>query len=122
MKYPLQTIGLNASADVESNRLLVTGDSNTVAQAAGSTKFILGVSGDVAAETGDACDVHTVGIVPVEYGGTVTKDAPLTSDTQGRAVVATTNGAHIVGYALEAGGEGDVGSVDIQKGQLVVAA
>lgn len=122
MKYPVKTIGLNAASAVAANRILVTGDSNTVAQAAGSTKYMLGVSGDVDAETGDAVDVNTLGIVPVVYGGTVTKDAPLTSDTTGRAVVATTNGAHIIGYALEAGSEDEVGSVDIQKGQLVVIA
>ena len=57
----------------------------------------------------------------VEYGGTVAAGDLLTSDAQGRAVIASpasgTN-ARIVGIAEYSGALGDIGVIDLSLGSL----
>ncbi len=95
-----------------------------VLQGAAATDALLGVvalPSDVGAVAGEHVDVITHGLGEVEYGGAVTRGDPLTSDAQGRAVTAApAAGANnrIIGFANVSGVLGDIGQVDISKGQV----
>lgn len=95
-----------------------------VLQGAAATDALLGVialPNDVAAQADERVDVVTQGLAEVEYGGPVTRGDPLTSDALGRAVAAEpAAGANnrIIGFANISGVLGDIGVVDISKGQI----
>lgn len=92
-----------------------------VLQAAAATDALLGVYDSVAPAAGERVDVVKAGIADVEYGGVVTRGAPLTSDASGRAVVAAPaagSNVRIIGFAEVAGVLGDIGSVHIALGVM----
>lgn len=113
-----------ATAAIPKHRLVRAGASAdaTITQATAASDPIMGVHGSLAAETGQVTDVVCGGYATVEYGGTVTRGAPLTSDASGRAIVATTAGQRLVGFAVMAGVVGDLGTVHVQLGVMAVAA
>ena len=86
-------------------------------QAVDGAAFIVGVSSDIDTAAGERCSVLSTGtIADVEYGGTVTRGDPLTSDASGRAVTSAPAGgsnSFIVGYAEVSGVLGDIGSAYI---------
>lgn len=94
----------------------------STAQASAASNPIMGVHGSLAAAAGDVTDTVVGGYASVQYGGTVTRGDPLTSDAQGRAIVATTAGQRIVGFAVLAGVANDIGTVHIALGFNAVAA
>ncbi|MDT4866544.1 hypothetical protein FQZ97_1014020 [compost metagenome] len=66
-------------------------------------------------------DVIRSGLASVEYGGTVALGAPLTADSQGRAVAVTLpvgDDTYIIGFAEVAGSSGDIGSTFIAPAVL----
>jgi len=65
-----------------------------------------GVS-DVEIDAGQWAPVAISGILLIEAGGTITAETPITSDANGRAVMATGNAA-VNGYALDAASIGEV--------------
>lgn len=71
--------------------------------------------------TDDTVDVVLSGIAKVEYGGTVTRGAYLTSDANGKAVVADTEGQEVIARALAAGVVGDIVGVLITPFVLAVS-
>lgn len=92
------------------------------AQAAAATDAFNGVHGSLPAVNGNVTDFITSGYAKVEYGATVVAGDPLTSDSQGRAIKATTSGQRIVGFAVLAGVVGDHGTVDVRLGFNTVSA
>lgn len=100
-----------AGAAIVGCRIVKVGAADgTAIQAAAATDALLGVSDPMGAAAGKTCDVHLNGTPDVEYGGPVTRGARLTSDAQGRAIVAApAAGAtvEIIGRALVAGVLGD---------------
>ena len=98
----------------------VAGNAGLFADRAGGT-----VSGQqvlrvefMGAAAGTVCDVHVTGPAPIEYGGPVTRGARLTSDAQGRAVVAAPAAGQtveIIGRALVSGVLGDFGKVNLAR-------
>lgn len=87
-----------------------------VALATAASAPLMGVNDSVAPEAGERVDIVKSGLADIEYGGTVAKGDPLTSDAQGRAVAASTAGTRIIGFAEVAGVLGDIGLVDIAPG------
>lgn len=83
-----------------------------------SEKFagVAGLPKGTNAVAGDPMDVIKSGVADVTYGGTVSAGDFLTSDAQGRAVVAAV-GDFIIGVAQVAGVVGDLGGVHIQYGK-----
>lgn len=107
----------DAGATVKSNRFVKFGaDDDKVVQAAASTDNIIGAVNAVAvpgsdAATGDRLDVEHYGIVDIRLGGTVTRGAKVTSDSDGRAVAAAPGAgvnAQIGGIALRSGVTDDI--------------
>ena len=112
-----------ADAAVTKHRLVKAGAADgSIAQAAAATAAIMGVADSLGGTTGQIMDVVVGGYATVEYGGAVTRGAPLTSDASGKAIVATVAGSRVIGYAVTAGAAGDLGTVHVQLGTLALGA
>lgn len=111
-----------ADAAVAKHRLVKAGAADgSIAQSTAATSAIMGVADSLGGTTGKVMDCVVGGYATVEYGGTVTRGAPLTSDSNGKAIVATVEGSRLIGYAVTAGASGDFGTVHVQLGTLAVA-
>lgn len=111
-----------ADAAIVKHRIAKAGAADaSTAQAAAATDAIIGVNGSLDAVAGQVTDLVVGGYATVQYGGTVTRGAPLTSDAQGRAIVATAAGQRLIGFAVIAGVVGDFGTVDIRLGFMATA-
>ena len=89
---------------------------DTVVQAAAATDLSIGVSGRIGAASGERIDINRAGLVEVEYGGVVARGSKLTSDADGKAVVAApAQGVNnqIIGIAEVTGAAGDIGALTI---------
>lgn len=97
------------------------GDDATAVLATAAGDLSIGVSAEIDAAIGEPCDVAIMGLVPLTYGGVVARGDFLTSDAQGRGVVAAPGAGvtvTVVGQALVAGVLGDIGSVNLQPSRL----
>jgi hypothetical protein len=109
MSVPLLTKAFQASAAVAGWRFVNFSDvaaSSRVAQAAANTGPIIGVSDGMGASINEMVDVHMMGIVMIELGGTVTAGQTLSADANGRAVAvvgAATTTRRVGAIALEPG-------------------
>lgn len=117
--FPLLCINMIAGSAILPHRILNgTATAENVEQSNADTDKFLGVSDKVGAdEAGKRIDMYVAGIIPVTYGGTVAVGDYLTSDTQGRAIVAAA-GDRYIGIAQEAGAVDEIGSVLISHGSL----
>jgi hypothetical protein len=113
-----------ASADVTKFRIARFSDtaaSQKVAGATANTQALIGVFDSMGGLSGSMVDVHRSGLASVELGGTVTAGAPLTSDAQGRAIVAVAASAtqvRIIGFADAPGVIGDIIDVWVEPSLL----
>lgn len=92
-----------------------------VVAAAAATDKIIGVSTEIAAASGERCDVQVDDIAYVLLGGSVTRGDLLTSDSAGAAVAAapaTGVNNRIIGIALTSGSSGDVINMLITPGSV----
>lgn len=90
-------------------------------QAAAATDFLMGVCESVGPASGERLDVIKAGIADVEFGGTVTRGGPVTSDANGKAVAAAPGaGANvrIIGFAEVSAVAGDIAPVWIEPGLM----
>jgi hypothetical protein len=104
------------------------GDDDTLAQATAATEELVGVFQHTTDNAGDPVRVMLTGITRVVAGGTITRGAKLTSDSNGKAVAVTrhthtenTAGTYtqndatgaapadsVIGIALASGAAGDI--------------
>ncbi len=85
----LLTKAFTAGGDVAAHRIVKHGDADAkVIQAAAAGDATIGIAGELGAETGARIDVHLAGIAPVEAGDAVSRGAPVTADSDGKAVAA----------------------------------
>lgn len=105
-----------ADAAVGKHRIVKAGAADgSIAQAAAATDNIMGVADSLGGVAGKVMDVVCGGYATVEYGGAVTRGAPLTSNATGQAIVATGAG-RLIGFAVTAGATGELGTVHVQLG------
>lgn len=117
LDFALLTINRKAVGLVSPYRILKAGAADgEVVQASLATDKFVAVSGHVGG-TDAQIDVHVAGIVPVQYGGVVAFGDQLTSDADGKAVVAA-DGQRVIGIAQEGGDLDAIGSVQIAHGFL----
>jgi len=94
----------------------------SVVQGAAVTDLLIGVCAQPAGGAiGERVDVVMDGITEIEYGGTVTRGALLTTDSLGRAVVAAPASGvvnNLIGRAAESGVLGTIGSVILLQTQI----
>ena len=92
-----------------------------VLQAAAATDFLVGVNGELSPASGERVDIQKVGIARIEFGGTVTRGGPVTSDASGKAVAAAPaagSNVRIIGFAEVSAVSGDIGDVLIAPGLM----
>jgi len=85
-----------------------------VVQAAAAADFLMGVNGELAPASGERVDIQKVGVARIEFGGTVTRGGPVTSDASGKAVAAAPAAganARIIGFAEVSAVSGDIADV-----------
>lgn len=112
-----------ADADVAPHRIVKPGttDGSATLSVLESNPHI-GVADSLGATAGQVFDVVAGGYATVEYGATVVRGDPLTSDSTGRAVKATVAGSSLIGRAIVSGVVGDLGTVHVQLGTFAVHA
>lgn len=116
--FPAMSLILSVTAAglIASRRILTAqAADDTYAQGSAAAGKHLCVSKDAAGGAGDRLEAYFGGIVPLELGGNVAPGDALTSDAQGRGIVATV-GSRIIGFAAEGGVLGTIGSVRIAPG------
>ena len=122
MSNPLLTKNFTAGAAVTKYRIVKFGTSDTkVIHAAAAANALIGVVADLGAASGERVDAHVAGVAFVEYGGTVARGDPLTSDANGKAVAAVFDGSskvNTIGRAMASGVSGDVGLVAIAPSRI----
>lgn len=92
-----------------------------VVQAAAATDSLTGVTGALAAVSGERCDITKTGIALIEFGGTVARGGPVTADADGKAVAAAPGaGANvrIIGFAEISAVSGDLAPVLLAPGVM----
>ena len=118
-RMPILTLNRTAGGAIGAYRIVTRGaDERTDVQADASSDALLGVNGPTAVASGERFDAGVLGLVEVEYGGNVERGNPLTADSEGRAIAATTTGQRLVGVAWEDGDEGTIGSVLLGPGVM----
>lgn len=117
-----QTKAFRAEAAVTKRRIVCFGaGDDLVIQSSAAASAHIGVSSEIDVVTGEPCDVHLAGIAEVEFGGTVTRGALLTSDATGRAIAATAAaGTNIrtIGVAMCSAVVGDIGPILLEPGSF----
>lgn len=127
MENPILVKTYEAGAAINPFRIVTFGASDRkVIQGAGITTQFVGVTrAQEAAASGDRVEACHFGIGQVQYGGTVTRGQPLTSDSVGRAIAATldpNNQPNLVGFAIESGVVGDIRPIVVNPTPALLAA
>jgi len=129
---------VKAGAAVVKHRIVKFGaDDDHMVQGAAATDLLMAVADELGASAAEKrLDVVVAGIADVEYGGTVTRGDPLTSDAVGKAIKSTrhthtenTNATYvqnattgvgtaerIIGHAYVSAVAGDIGPMLISPG------
>lgn len=107
-RNPLLDKTYTAGGTINPYRLVKFGGADTtLLQAAAASDAIIGASGQVGAASGEVLDVTLLGIAEVQAGGSITRGNMVTSDANGKAVVAS-DGNIIAGKALMSADAGDI--------------
>ena len=115
---PKLTENFTAGAAIAPFRICKPGASDGLAvQAAAVGDFSFGVSDSLGAAINERVDIHTMGVVDVEYGAAVTRGALLTSDADGKAVTAVATN-RTIGVARVSGVAGDIGKALLAPGTV----
>ncbi|GHC34641.1 hypothetical protein GCM10010082_31670 [Kushneria pakistanensis] len=108
--------GYRATAAIAPHRFITYGDEPGVAaQASGPEQTLMGVSDSLGAKAGELADVIRAGISEVEFADDITVGDRLTTDGDGRAVVAA-SGQPYRAIAEHDGDEGVIGHVWLEAG------
>lgn len=121
--HPLLCLPFVATAAILSYRICkADAATDKITQASDDNDKFVGVTGQIGASAADELvDLNVAGVVPVTYGGAVAFGDPLTSDANGKAVVAG-DGDRVLGTAMEKGALDEIGSVLINHAQLAPPA
>lgn len=110
----IQEIGtLTAAAAYTSNQYDLVEVNSTADQAVLASVLGQSVMGVLTNDpaSGEACSIAYAGISKVRYGGTVAKGDLLVANASGRAVAASAGGQYVIGRALVAGANGEIGTM-----------
>ncbi len=112
MNTPTLIKNFTAGAAVGANLIVKLGAADgAVLQATASTETLIGISTEIATSSGDRCDVIMAGIAYVIAGGSITRGALVTADSDGKAVaIGSTAGTNygVIGIALVSASAGDI--------------
>lgn len=116
LDHPLLPLSRTAGGAIAPYRFCKASTDGKVLQNDSATGAVQGVNGPNAQTSGEVFTMQCAGIVPIEYGGNVTNGNKLTSNADGKAVVAT-EGDDVFGRAMEDGDSGTHGSILLGFGQ-----
>lgn len=107
-----ETLTVGGGSGVSPYRIVKRRDATTIQQASAATDKFLGIS--QADEPSGSGTIRTafIGIVFLEYGGTVSWGDPLTSDANGKGVAAAPAAGvnnTLIGICMQDGVSGDIG-------------
>lgn len=112
MHSPTLIKNFTAGAAVGANLIVKLGAADgAVLAATASTETLIGVSTELAAASGERCDILLAGVANVIAGGSVTRGNYITSDSAGKAVaIGATGGTNygVIGIALTSASSGDL--------------
>jgi hypothetical protein len=112
----------NAEGAIAPRSIVKVGANDFGALQAGAVgDFIIGVSTDIAAASGERVDVIHTGLADVTLAGTVARGTPVTSNASGLGVAAAPSAGtnnRIIGFAQISGVSGDVIPVLLSLGQI----
>lgn len=112
MNTPTLIKNFTAGAAVGANLIVKLGAADgAVLQATDSTETLIGISTEIATRSGDRCDVIMAGIAHAIAGGSITRGALVTADSDGKAVaIGSTAGTNygVIGIALVSASAGDI--------------
>lgn len=122
MGTPTLTRTYTAGGAISPYRIVKPGSNDgEVVQAAAATDALMGVTGAVGPASGERVDIIKSGVVPIEFGGTVTRGGPVTADASGKAVAAAPgagSNVRVIGYAEVSAVSGDIADVLIAPGVM----
>lgn len=110
MPNPGLTKNFTAGAAIAAHRICKLSADYTAIQAAAAADASIGVS-ELAADSGARADIILSGTADIEFGGSVTRGLPVTSDVDGKAVLAapaTGANARVIGFAMVTAAAGDI--------------
>lgn len=114
----LEKTVVSAAAITEAFTIAKNGaDDDAYIVATGATDNLVAIFQHTVTASGKVVRLMTHGFSSIAYGGTVTRGAPLTSDANGRAVVAVA-GQNIIGFATVSGVIADIGYCRLAPGIL----
>jgi hypothetical protein len=90
--------------------------SNNVEIANAVADPIIGLSDSVGSQDNGRCDVIMAGVSEARVGGTVTKGDVLTTDSTGRAILASAGTDRVLGIAMADAVIGDIAAVLVAQG------
>lgn len=108
-------ISIPAASDLTGDQFLLVALDGDIA---GAGELCFPLQNDMAKPGGEPASLCVAGVSQVYFGDTVTKGAALTSEAGGKAVPAT-DGDQIIGYALEAGADGELRTMLVLPNGLV---
>ncbi len=110
---------LIADGVVGSYRIVAHGSvDGSAKQADAATDALMGTTQEFGAVDAERLDVALGGLPEVQYGGTVQRGDPLTSDAEGKAVKATVSGSRIIGFAWVSAVANDIAPYQAASGFL----
>lgn len=110
-----------AGGAIGANLIVRFSADNAVVVAGAATELLLGVTTEIAADSGERVDVVLSGIVMVKAGGSITRGALVTSDASGQAVAAAPSaGANVrvLGVAMLGAASGDLVPVLLSQSMM----
>jgi hypothetical protein len=121
MNRPTIIKTFTASADIPRYRLVTSAADGHISLASGAGDALIGVNGELDADSGERADINLTGAATVEYGAGVSAGDLLTADSDGKAVQASPASgetARVIGMALQDGEAGDYGSALLSQGAV----
>lgn len=123
MNNPLLVKNFLSGAAIEKYRIVKFGaDDDHIVKSAAVGDAHMGVSIEVEASAAEQrIDAVLSGVAEVQYGAAVTRGDMLTSDANGKAVVAAPGAGvnnNIIGQAMVSGVLDDIGSVNVNPGKV----
>lgn len=116
------TKSYNAAAAVTANSIVKPGSNDyDVVLGAAASDALIGVTTEVAAASGERCDVIQEGIADLKINGTIARGGLVTSDASGLGVAAAPSAGtnnRIIGIALISGVAGDIIPVQLSPGSV----
>lgn len=110
MNNPGLIKSFTAGGVISPYRIVKLSSDTAVVQAALASDALIGVDSGLGAASGERVDIVMSGACDVEFGGSVTRGALLTSDASGKAVTASEDD-RVIGVAMVSGSSGDIGSL-----------